>query len=301
MRHILLIAIFMLLSGSVFLLLDINPIRKKTKITLSKKAADDKRKRIDEKYVKLKFSDKILLSVKNTASMSGISINTFWVTVIFSGFLGIVLGKALFCDTLLSTVTGIAMLPMPYIIFKVRARWYKRNQDELLENSMNLITNSYLSCNDIIKAVNDNLDKLDLPKPFAEFVTDVTLIDSNIKRALLKLDFKINNKYFSEWTDILILAQEKSGDYRFILPSVVQSMNDAKRLQIEADTVMMQVWRDYFTSIILAFSVIPLLRWSNSAWFDILTNTAAGKLIIVLMIIMTLISAFLTLKINKPL
>ena len=301
MRHILLIAIFMLLSGSVFLLLDINPIRKKTKITLSKKAADDKRKRIDEKYVKLKFSDKILLSVKNTASMSGISINTFWVTVIFSGFLGIVLGKALFCDTLLSTVTGIAMLPMPYIIFKVRARWYKRNQDELLENSMNLITNSYLSCNDIIKAVNDNLDKLDLPKPFAEFVTDVTLIDSNIKRALLKLDFKINNKYFSEWTDILILAQEKSGDYRFILPSVVQSMNDAKRLQIEADTVMMQVWRDYFTSIILAFSVIPLLRWSNSAWFDVLTNTAAGKLIIVLMIIMTLISAFLTLKINKPL
>ena len=301
MRHILLIAIFMLLSGSIFLLLDINPIRKKTKITLSKKAADDKRKRIDEKYVKLKFSDKILLSVKNTASMSGININTFWVTVIFSGFLGIVLGKALFCDTLLSTVTGIAMLPMPYIIFKVRARWYKRNQDELLENSMNLITNSYLSCNDIIKAVNDNLDKLDLPKPFAEFVTDVTLIDSNIKRALLKLDFKINNKYFSEWTDILILAQEKSGDYRFILPSVVQSMNDAKRLQIEADTVMMQVWRDYFTSIILAFSVIPLLRWSNSAWFDILTNTAAGKLIIVLMIIMTLISAFLTLKINKPL
>ena len=291
----------MLLSGSIFLLLDINPIRKKTKITLFKKAADDKRKRIDEKYVKLKFSDKILLSVKNTASMSGISINTFWVTVIFSGFLGIVLGKALFCDTLLSTVTGIAMLPMPYIIFKVRARWYKRNQDELLENSMNLITNSYLSCNDIIKAVNDNLDKLDLPKPFAEFVTDVTLIDSNIKRALLKLDFKINNKYFSEWTDILILAQEKSGDYRFILPSVVQSMNDAKRLQIEADTVMMQVWRDYFTSIILAFSVIPLLRWSNSAWFDILTNTAAGKLIIVLMIIMTLISAFLTLKINKPL
>ncbi len=301
MRHILLIAIFMLLSGSIFLLLDINPIRKKTKITLSKKAADDKRKRIDEKYVKLKFSDKILLSVKNTASMSGISINTFWLTVIFSGFLGIVLGKALFWDTLLSTVTGIAMLPMPYIIFKVRARWYKRNQDELLENSMNLITNSYLSCNDIIKAVNDNLDKLDLPKPFAEFVTDVTLIDSNIKRALLKLDFKINNKYFSEWTDILILAQEKSGDYRFILPSVVQSMNDAKRLQIEADTVMMQVWRDYFTSIILAFSVIPLLRWSNSAWFDILTNTAAGKLIIVLMIIMTLISAFLTLKINKPL
>ena len=47
---------------------------------------------------------------------------------------------------------------MPYIIFKVRARWYIRYRDEQLESSMNLITNSYLSCNDIIKAVNENLD-----------------------------------------------------------------------------------------------------------------------------------------------
>ena len=301
MRGVILLFIFLLLSGGIFFLLGINPIRRKTKITLSKKVADNKRKRIDEKYAKLKISEKIRLSLKNTASMSGIGINTFWLFVALSGFLGTIIGKSIFCDNFLSAVTGVAVLPVPYIVLKVRARWYKRNQDELLENSMNLITNSYLSCNDIIKAVNDNLDKLDLPKPFAEFVTDVTLIDSNIKRALLKLDFKINNKYFSEWTDILILAQEKSGDYRFILPAVVQSMNDAKRLQIEADTVMMQVWRDYFTSIILAFSVIPLLRWSNSAWFDILTNTPAGKLIIVIMIIMTLVSAFLTLKINKPL
>ena len=131
--------------------------------------------------------------------------------------------------------------------------------------------------------------------------SDVTLIDSNIKRALMKLEVKINNKYFSEWIDILVLAQEKSGDYRFILPAVVQSMNDAKRLQIEADTVMMAVWRDYFTSVILSFSIIPLLKWSNATWFDILVASAIGKLLIILMLIMTVISAFITLKVNKPL
>ena len=128
-----------------------------------------------------------------------------------------------------------------------------------------------------------------------------TLIDSNIKRALLKLEHKVNNKYFSEWIDILILAQEKSGDYRFILPAVVQSMNDAKRLQIEADTVMMAVWRDYFMSIALSFSIIPLLRWSNATWFEILVGSFAGKMLIVLMLILTVISAFITLKINRPL
>ena len=78
-------------------------------------------------------------------------------------------------------------------------------------------------------------------------------------------------------------------------------MNDAKRLQIEADTVMMAVWKEYFTSILLSFSIIPLLRWSNAVWFEILVGSAIGKTLIIIMLIMTLISAFLTLKINKPL
>ena len=233
--------------------------------------------------------------------MSGVTVNVFWFMVAISGFIGFGLGRFLFYDTMLASVTALILLPMPYIILKVRARWYKRNQDELLENSMNLITNSYLGCNDLITAVNDNLNKLDIHKPFAEFVTDVTLIDSNMKRALRKLELKIDNKYFSEWIDILVLCQEKSGDYRFILPAVVGSMNDAKKLQIEADTVMMAVWRDYFTVIGLSFSIIPLLRWSNAAWFDILTTSFIGKILIVIMLVLTLVSAFITLKINKPL
>lgn len=293
--------IFLLLSFAMFLILDIKPVRRKIRISISKNVAEDKRKKVDEKYARLKLNERVMISIRNTVTMSGFSLNIFWLFVLLSGLAGVIVGKFLFVETVLAISTGIIMLPVPYIILKIRARWYKRNQDELLENTMNLITNSYLSCNDIIKAVNENLDKLDIPKPFEEFITDVTLIDSNIKRALQKLELKINNKYFSEWIDILCLSQEKSGDYRFILPAVVQSMNDAKRLQIEADTVMMTVWKEYFTSILLSFSIIPLLRWSNAVWFEILVGSAVGKTLIIIMLIMTLISAFLTLKINKPL
>lgn len=301
MQTLIYIIVFVLLTIGAFFVLNISLVKRNTKITLSKISANDKRKKVDEKYAKLNLYEKVMVAVKNTVSMSGFKINTFWLFVVLSGFAGLAIGKFLFVKTLLGVVTGIAFLPVPYIIFKIRARWHRRNQDELLESSMNLITNSYLGCNDIITAVNENLDKLDMPKPFAEFVTDVTLIDSNIKRALMKLDLKIKNKYFSEWIDILILAQEKSGDYRFILPAVVQSMNDAKRLQIEADTVMMSVWKDYFTAIILAFSIIPLLRWSNAEWFGILVGTTVGNILIILLLVMTIISAFITLKINKPL
>ena len=293
--------VFVLFLTGSFFICGVKLPRRKNIVSISKATAKDKRKRVDEKFSKLNLSEKIYIGVKDVVEMSGLKMNTFWFTVALSLFGGIGLGKFLFSDNLLALATGIVAIPMPYIVFKVRARWYIRNRDEQLESSMNLITNSYLGCNDIIKAVNENLDKLDSPKPFAEFVTDVTLIDSNLKRALRKLEVKINNKYFSEWIDILVLAQEKSGDYRFILPAVVQSMNDAKRLQIEADTVMMAVWRDYFTSIILSFSIIPLLKWSNEIWFEILVGSAVGKGLIILMLIMTVISAFITLKVNKPL
>jgi len=293
--------VFMLLTLGGFFIFGIKLPKKKNIISISKATVKDKLKDVDEKFSRLSLNEKIYTGIKSTVEMSGFKMNTFWFAVALSIFGGIGLGKALFSDNLLAVATGIAVIPVPYIVFKVRARWYIRNCDEQLETSMNLITNSYLGCNDIITAVNENLDKLDSPKPFAEFVTDVTLIDSNIKRALMKLEVKINNKYFSEWIDILVLAQEKSGDYRFILPAVVQSMNDAKRLQIEADTVMMSVWRDYFTSVILAFSIIPLLKWSNATWFDILVGSGIGKALIILMLIMTVISSFITLKVNKPL
>ena len=293
--------VFALLVSGAFFIFGIKLPRKRNKISISKAAVKDKKKDVDEKYAKLRFSEKVYVAIKNTVSMSGVGMNVFWFMVVIAAFIGFGLGKFLFNGNLLATATAIVLLPVPYIVLNVRSRWYKRNQDELLENSMNLITNSYLGCNDIITAVNENLNKLDIYKPFAEFVTDVTLIDSNVKRALRKLELKINNKYFSEWTDILVLSQEKSGDYRFILPAVVQSMNDSKRLQIEADTVMMSVWRDYFTAILLSFSIIPLLRWSNAAWFDILTTSMVGKILILLMLVMTLISAFITMKINKPL
>ena len=301
MQSLIFLMVFVLLVMGTFVMFGVRLPRKKNKISISKAAVKDKKKDVDEKYAKLRLYEKIYVAIKNTVLMSGFGMNVFWFMVIMAAFIGFGVGKFLFRGNMLAFATAIVLLPIPYIILNVRSRWYKRNQDELLENSMNLITNSYLGCNDIITAVNENLNKLDIHRPFAEFVTDVTLIDSNIKRALRKLELKINNKYFSEWIDILVLSQEKSGDYRFILPAVVQSMNDAKRLQIEADTVMMSVWRDYFTAILLSFSIIPLLRWSNAAWFDILTTSMAGKILILIMLIMTLISAFITLKINKPL
>ena len=277
MQNIILIMIFALLLTGTFLFTGINPFRRKSYISLSKQVQEEKFRNVDERFSRLTLKDQIITTVQNTVAMGGSNMKIFAAMLAVFCAAGIGMGKMLFTDTGLALVTGLALIPVPYIFLKVKSRWYKRNQDELLENTLSLITNSYISCNDIIKAVNENLSKLDVQRPFAEFITDVTLIDSNIRRGLRRLEL------------------------RFILPAVIDGMNDAKKLQIEADTVMMNVWKEYFMSIILAFSIIPILRFSNAEWFNILINTFVGKLLIVLMLILTIISAFLTLRINKPL
>lgn len=293
--------IFALLVTGTCLLIRLNPFRRRHYLSLSDAVIEDKKKHIDERFGRLKWWARGLVRLNATIRMCGSTRTAFWLLVSGCGLAGFGIGLYLFGDIQLSVLTAICMLPAPYIYMSVRARWYRRRQNGLLENTLNLLTNSYISCNDIIKAVSDNLDKLDLPQPFAEFVADVTLIDSNVRRALRKLELKIDHPSFSEWIDIVILSQDKSSDMRYILPTIVASMNDNKKLQIEADTVMASVWREYFLAIGLAFAIIPLLKYANAQWFDILIHHTVGRLLLVLMLVMTVITAFITLKINKPL
>jgi hypothetical protein len=48
------------------------------------------------------------------------------------------------------------------------------------------------------------------------------------------------------------------------------------------------------------FSVIPMMRFSNAEWFYILTQTAVGKLLIILMLLIALATAFYVMRATKP-
>lgn len=301
MTQYLQVTIFALLVTGAFFMGHINPFRRRKYISLSDAVIKDKKRRIDEKFGRLRWWERGMVKLNSTIRMCGSTKQIFWLLVGGCGIAGFGLGLFLFGDVPLSVLTAVCLLPAPYLYMTVRARWYRRRQNELLENTMNIVTNSYIGCNDIIKAVSDNLDKLDIPQPFAEFVADVTLVDSNVRRALRKLELKINHPSFSEWIDIVVLSQDQSSDMRYILPSIVESMNDHKKLQIEADTVMASVWREYFMAIGLAFSIIPLLKYANAQWFYILLHNTVGRLLLTLMLVMTVVTAFITLKINKPL
>jgi len=87
---------------------------------------------------------------------------------------------------------------------------------------------------------------------------------------------------------------------KFALFPVIKSMNDAKTMQVEHDSMMVRVWRDYLMTVGMMFSVIPLTRFSNAEWFVILTETAIGKALITVMLITALASSFYVLRVTKP-
>lgn len=115
----------------------------------------------------------------------------------------------------------------------------------------------------------------------------------------IRLEAKIKNRYFSEWVKTLILCYNDRR-LKFALFPVIKAMNDAKSMQIESDGMMVKVWRDYLMTAGLMFAVIPMMRFSNAEWFFILTGTTIGKLLIVLMLLVALGTAFFVMKVTKP-
>lgn len=220
---------------------------------------------------------------------------------------GFIAGMLLFSNSGLAAVMSVCVLPAPYLYLNVRSAATAREEIEGLENTMSIITNAYAGCDDIIKAIETYVEgknryippHLRVTTPFDEFVTEIKMLNPSIEHGLYRLSAKIKNRYFSEWVKTLILCNQDRR-LKFALFPVVKAMNDAKSMQIESDGMMIRVWRDYLLTAGLMFSIIPMMRFANAEWFYLLTQTAVGRLLIVLMLIIAIATAFYVLKATKP-
>jgi hypothetical protein len=220
---------------------------------------------------------------------------------------GFTAGMLLFGSTELAAIMAVCTLPAPYFYLTVKSSAAAREEIEGLENTMSIITNAYAGNDDIIKAVETYVEEknryipvhLRTPTPFDEFVSEIRLINPNVEHGLYRLSAKINNRYFAEWVKTLILCHHDRR-LKFALFPIIKAMNDAKSMQIESDSMMVRVWRDYLMTAGLMFSVIPMMRFANAEWFFILTKTPIGKLLIILMLLAALGTAFYVMKATKP-
>lgn len=294
-----LILVFAIVSLALFLVLKLNPF------TIEQHPL--KERRLYLTGTKLKITERIILHLATLFRQTRCTRKKFLVILSMSAVGGFVAGIMLFGSTGLAAVMAVCVLPAPYFYLTVKSSTAAREEIEGLENTMSIITNAYAGCDDIIKAVELYVEEknryipaqLRTPTPFDEFVSEIRLINPNVEHGLYRLSAKIKNRYFAEWIKTLILCHHDRR-LKFALFPIIKAMNDAKSMQIESDGMMVRVWRDYLMTAGLMFSIIPLMRFSNAEWFFILTKTAIGKLLIILMLLTALATAFYVMKVTKP-
>jgi len=209
-------------------------------------------------------------------------------------------GKVIFSSFPIALAVGTFGLIAPLLFFSFRQTKAKTAQLERLASSMMILSNSYVVTEDFITSVRDNLEILEYPEPFKDFLTYVTLMDSSVATGLRRMEAKVNNPYFSQWIDALVLAQDDRS-LKYVTVTVVDSMHDVLSVQAESDAAMYAVWRDYLMTLIMIFSVPLIFKFTLADAYLTLTGSLVGQSMFILLLAAVIFSVFRALKINKPL
>ena len=224
----------------------------------------------------------------------------YWLLTALSALSGAVIGKVFFQEPFFAVVIGILGAFGPLLFLSYKLTQSKSEHVDKLRASMMLLSGSYIVTEDFVKSMQDNIDLLEYPAPFREFLTYVSLIDGSVKTGLRRMENQVENLYFSQWIDVLIMAQDDRS-LKYVTMSVVDAMNDVHQAQRESDTVMYAIWREYFTVLILIFAAPLVFRVLMKPAYTVLVTTLPGRALLVLLLAAVVYSLIKAVRLNKPL
>ena len=247
-----------------------------------------------------KLVDKLLAKCVSLITNSQMPKTAYYILTVVCAVGGYCAGKVIFSSFPIALAVGTFGLIAPLLFFSFRQTKAKTAQLERLASSMMILSNSYVVTEDFITSVRDNLEILEHPEPFKDFLTYVTLMDSSVATGLRRMEAKVNNPYFSQWIDALVLAQDDRS-LKYVTVTVVDSMHDVLSVQAESDAAMYAVWRDYLMTLIMIFSVPLIFKFTLADAYLTLTGSLVGQSMFILLLAAVIFSVFRALKINKPL
>ncbi len=194
---------------------------------------------------------------------------------------------------------GFLFIPLWYI--KLTAHTFKKDISAELETALSIITTSYLRNEDILTAVEESIFYLNPPVQtvFQEFVTRIHMVDPDIEGALRELKTKIHNDTFEEWCDALQECQVDRS-LKTILTPIVAKLSDMRLVNADLEYMIYEPRKEFITMVVLVLSNIPLLYFLNKDWFETLTKTTMGQLMLSISAASIFFSAARVVKLTKP-
>lgn len=303
MTNLLNLISFIVMSYGIFKVFDIEPleISKKIQLILSKERKDIKYRLKKKKY--------------HTKGIKGIIQETYtildlmdkkeqtdyiWLSSIILFVLGALIAitiNNIFLIPILAV--GLGLMPFWYIFF-IYISFKKRINDEL-ETALSTITTSYIRTDNIISAIEENLEYIDRPvrNTFEFFLGQSRLVTSNTKLAIENMKTKINNDVFREWCDVLIASQD-NRNLKHTLTPVVNKLSDTRIISAQLDTIIFEPLKDFFLMTIMLLANIPIIRMINKEWYEILTKTVPGKIVLSIMVLAIFITSNGVMKLSRP-
>ena len=198
-------------------------------------------------------------------------------------------------------VFAIAFASVPFMYIRGTITAYDKRMKEEMETALSVITISYIRTDDLIGAVNESLPNLRPPVRgvFQSFVGEATTVTSDIKTAIRNLKERIDNQIYAEWCDALIDCQDDRALMDTLLP-IVSKFTEVNKINIELQTMLSEVKKEYYMMVCLVVGNLPLLYFLNKSWFETLMFSLPGKVVLAVCGLAILITAFLLGKITKP-
>jgi hypothetical protein len=246
------------------------------------------------KLVQLEHKRQLLVDETRTPKI------VYWLMTGLGAIGGAVTGKVFFQVNFFAVAVGILGALSPLLLLSFRLTRVKSTRVEKLQSSMMLLSNSYIVTEDILKTMRDNIDLLEYQVPFRDLLTFVNLIDGSVKTGLRRMEDQVDNPYFSQWVNALIMAQDDRS-MKYVSLSIVDEMVDVHQAQMEADTAMFAIWREYLTVLTLIFAVPIIFRLLMKPAYLVLVTTLPGQVLLMLLLAAVVVSLIKAVKLNRPL
>lgn len=198
-------------------------------------------------------------------------------------------------------VLGVGFMFLPFWYVRLTQTHFKKDMAAGLETALSIITTAYLRNEDIVTAVEENIDYLNLPvlSVFKAFVYRIKMINPDIAAGLQDMKEQLENAVFHEWCDALIACQF-DRNLKTTLTPIVSKLSDMRVVNGELENMVFEPRKEFVTMQLLVVGNIPLLYFLNKDWYNALMNTPLGQIILAICFAAIFISTAFVIKFTQP-
>lgn len=207
----------------------------------------------------------------------------------------------LFGNFFLVPVLGVGFLFLPFWYVRLTQTHFKKDIAAELETALSIITTAYLRNEDILTAVEVNMDYLNpsVLSIFKGFVYQIKMINPDITAGLHDMRGQIENVVFREWCDAMIACQYDRS-LKTTLTPIVSKLSDMRVVNGELDNMVFEPRKEFICMQFLVLGNIPLLYFLNKDWYHTLMHTMLGQIILAVCFVSIFISTAFVIRLTQP-